>query len=280
MRCGAGCARSEIGLMMHNRIPALCAALACVLLMGQAPPGGAGLGMGLNVSPAKLELSMKPGETYNLPVTIQNGSGASTHVQASMVDFGVLPNGQYQFDKVGRRPYSLLRWASINPREFDIASNSTQQVRVSLNVPQAPLSGEYAGIVFFQTRPERQQHAVAFSVRVASKIYLTITGTTKIDGAVAKMSAAPTSSGENYRVLFRNTGNTHVYINGELRVLKDGVTVDRIALPSSQLVERGGDRLIELSGKSLQPGKYQAIATVDYGGKTQTAGEIVFDKHQ
>ncbi len=167
-------------------------------------------------------------------MTIQNGSQTATHIQASMVDFGVLPNGQYQFEKVGARPYSLMRWAAINPREFDISPNTTQQVRVSFNVPQGELSGEYAGIVFFQTRPVRREHAVAFSIRVATKVYLTISGTTKIDGAIMKMTAGQTSSGENYHVLFKNTGNTHVYINGEVRIQKDGVTVDRLTLPDNQ----------------------------------------------
>jgi P pilus assembly chaperone PapD len=157
-----------------------------------------------------------------------------------------------------------------------------QQVRVSLAVPnEKNLSGEYAGIVFFQTRPTRQGPGrVAFSVRIATKIYMTIPDTVKIDGAIAKMSAASSSRGELYRILFKNTGNAHVYLNnGELQVRSaSGELVDRLTLPQNALVERGGSLLIQLSGKSLPQGKYQAIATVDYGGKTMTGGEIEFKK--
>ncbi|HEY8298021.1 MAG TPA: DUF916 domain-containing protein [Candidatus Baltobacteraceae bacterium] len=233
-------------------------------------------GLGLDVSPAKLELAMTPGSSYNVPVTVHNSTSNSTHVQATMIDFALAQNGDYEFEKTGTRGDSLMRWASINPREFDLPAGTTQQVRLSLAVPAGNLSGEYAGIVFFQTRPVRRAGAVAFSARVATKIYMTIPGTVKIDGAIAKMAASPAPAGELYRVLFKNLGNAHVYLRGQLEVQKNGQTVDRVAFPSQELVERGGDRLIEVNGKRLPPGKYQAIATIDYGGKTMTGGEINF----
>jgi P pilus assembly chaperone PapD len=242
-------------------------------------PGGNGLsGLGINVSPAKFEISMSPGMNYNIPVLVQNSSSDTTHIQASMVDFGVTQSGSYQFSKPGSMPYSVMRWATINPREFDLPAGTSQQVRVSLAIPkETALSGEYAGIVFFQTRPTRKPHAVSFSVRIATKIYLTIPGTVKIAGAVQKMTATKGSGSETYRVLFKNTGNAHVYLNGSLEVRRGGSTVEKIALPKNDLVERGQDRLIEISGKALPPGKYQAVALVDYGGTTMTGGEIEFD---
>jgi hypothetical protein len=50
-------------------------------------------------------------------------------------------------------------------------------------------------------------------------------------------------------------------------------------MPDNMLVERGGVRMIELAGKPLEPGTYQAIATIDYGGKTETGGQINFEVH-
>ena len=55
--------------------------------------------------------------------------------------------------------------------------------------------------------------------------------------------------------------------------------VDQINLADGQLVERDGERVLEASGKKLPPGTYQAIATIDYGGKTETGGAIAFDVH-
>lgn len=239
------------------------------------PSSGA---LGLDVAPAKIEISMPAGTTYNMPVTVHNASADPTHIQASMVDFSVAKSGDYQFERVGSRPNSLLRWASINPREFDMAANTVQQERVTIALPHdKDLSGEYAGIVFFQTRPMRRAGAFAFSERIATKVYLTITGTLKISGEVTKMSAVQGSGGTLYRVLFKNTGNGHVYLNGTLSVQHDGQVVDQLQIPAEQLVERGGERLLEITGKHLAPGQYQALAAIDYGGKTMTGGEIGFN---
>lgn len=233
--------------------------------------------MGVNVSPAKLEFSMAAGNSYTIPLTVQNTSASPTHIQATLSDFTIAPSGSLKFEPVGASRYDLMRWVSINPREFDLPGQTTEQVRFTVSLPHKALSGEYAGIVFFTTRPTRAQHGVAFSVRIASKIYLTIPGTVKLDGAITKMYTAQNGGGRAYSVLFRNTGNIHLYANGQIDVQKpDGQVVDQIPLTKNQLVERGGEVLFRVSGKSLPAGKYQAIATVDYGGKTMTGGEIAF----
>lgn len=258
------------------------ALLVSTLLTGAGAPAQtetAGV-LGISVSPAKLDLSTPVGTNYNVPVTVSSQSGSATHIQATMVDFTVDPSGGYKVSVPGTRLNSLMRWAAINPREFDLPGGTSQQVQLSLHVPDdKSLSGEYAGIVFFQTRPVRRAGAVAFSARIATKIYLTIAGTERIDGAISKMNVVSEPRDEVYRVIFKNTGNMHVYLNGQLEVQKDGATVDRISLPGNELVERGGERLIEVSGKSLPAGKYQAIAMVDYGGKSMTGGEVAFETH-
>jgi len=235
--------------------------------------------IGFTVTPAKLEIPIPPGASYNIPLTVHNPNFDSVHVQAQMVDFGVSANGSYEFGRVGSPPYSLLKWASIRPREFDVGPGTSQQVQLTIQVPQTPgLSGEYAGIVFFQSRPPRApSKGVAFSVRIASKIYETIPGTVKIDGAITKMTATSGGRGETYHVLFKNTGNAHVYLRGTLVIQKGNGTVEQLQLANGDLVERGGERTLEIVGKRLDPGSYQAIATLDYGGKTNTGGEIAFE---
>lgn len=277
---GPGARSANLAAMkLYGRTIALALVVASLLLAPGAAQTQSDLSsLGINVSPAKFEIQMSPGMTYNIPVLVQNNSGLPTHIQASMVDFGVTQSGNYQFGKPGTMPYSLMRWATINPREFDLASTTTQQVRVSLSVPkESTLSGEYAGIVFFQTRPVRRSHAVSFSVRIATKLYLTIPGTVKYAGAIAKMTADAHADRSTYRVLFKNTGNAHVYLNGSLEVRRGGALIEKLPLPKNELVERGQDRLIEVSGKGLEPGKYQAMAFVDYGGTAMTGGEIEFE---
>ncbi len=251
-------------------------AAAVIAFSVLVPVAGDTTGFGIEVSPAKLDISIPSGTTYNIPVTVHNTTVDSIHIQASLVDFGVSKNGQYQFEKVGSRRYSLMRWSSINPREFDLPGGTTQQVRLTIAVPpDSRLSGEYAGIAFFQTRPVRRAgQNFAFSARVASKIYATVGADESPAGEIVKMDSTGGSQGETYRVLFRNTGKVHEYLNGQLLVQRSGSTVDRISMPDSMLVERGSERLVQISGKRLPPGAYQVIATIDYGGKTETGGAI------
>lgn len=254
-------------------------AVAAVAGFSLTPLSADSIGLGIEVSPAKLDISAAPGGSFTFPITVHNSAVDQSHVQATMVDFGVGPDGAYQYQKVGTRPYSLMRWATINPREFDLPASTSQQIVFTLAIPEdSHLSGEYAGIVFFQTRPIRRGgQSLAFAARVASKIYETIPGTVNIDGAITKMSSAASPQGQVYRVLFKNTGNAHVYLHdGKIVVQKGGQQVAQLVMEDGLLVERGGERLIQISGKTLQPGSYQATATLDYGGKTETGGQITF----
>ncbi len=240
------------------------------------PAAGDTSGFGIEVSPAKLDISIPAGTTYNIPVTVHNTTPDSIHIQASLVDFGVSRGGQYEFQKIGSRKFSLMRWSSINPREFDLPGGTTQQVRLTIAVPpDGRLSGEYAGIAFFQTRPVRRAGSnFAFSARVASKIYATVGSDQSPSGEIVKMDSTRSSRGQTYRVLFRNTGKVHEYLNGQVVVQRGSDTIERIGMPESLLVERGGERLVQIGGKHLDPGTYQVIATIDYGGKTETGGAI------
>jgi|SRR5579872_1520674 len=263
-------------MMAQFRRFLLAAAVAAIAVL--RPQSADSVGLGIDVSPAKLDISSDAGRSLTLPITVHNSAPDSAHIQATMVDFGVGPDGSYQYQKVGARPYSLMRFASINPREFDLPAGTSQQVVFTILMPEGEhYSGEYAGIVFFQTRPSRRPgQSVAFSARVASKIYETIPGTSVLSGVITKMSSLAASGGRAYRVIFHNSGNTHVYLRGSITVQKNGQPIDQVAMENNMLVERGGDRTIQVNGKALPPGQYQAVAQIDYGGKTDTGGVIDF----
>jgi hypothetical protein len=265
-------------MLQLNRLNTLLVSL--LVLFGATTAAGDPLALGLTVTPGKFEASIPLGTTYNVPVTVANTTQTSIHVLASLSDFALSESGNYEFEKLGTSQYSLLRWAAIRPREFDIPPGTSQQVQLTIAMPSDPnLSGEYAGVVFFQTRPERHAGGVAFSARIAAKFYITVPNTVAINGAITKMVSSKGPGRQTYRVLFKNVGNAHEYLRGQVTVQKGGNVVYQVPMPDNMLVERGGQRLIEVSGRPLEPGEYQAIATIDYGGKTETGGEISFSVH-
>jgi hypothetical protein len=198
------------------------------------------------------------------------------HIQAMLSDFTVGTGGDYKFDKPGANRFSAASWATMNPREFDVAPNSFQLVRVSLNIPQH-ISGEYSGIVFFQTRPARHSGGgITFSERVASKVYAYTENSLRIDGAIDDIAVKQTAIGERFLIGFKNTGNAHLYLNGRVEIRKGNETVARVPFQQQLLVERGGRRVIEAYSDKLPPGSYTALALVDFGGPSLAGGQTTF----
>ena len=252
----------------------LVAIATALLVIAGAYPAPADLS--LDVAPAKIELQVTGGTSQTLPITVRNSGASPMHIQATLSDFAVGTNGDYKFERPGANRFSAASWATINPREFDVAPNSFQLVRVSIAVPQH-ISGEYAGIVFFQTRPLRHAGGgIVFSERVASKVYAYTESSLRIDGAIDDIAVKQTAIGQRFLIGFKNTGNAHLYLNGRVEIRKGNETVARVPFQQQLLVERGGRRVIEAYSEKLPPGSYTALALVDFGGPSLAGGQTTF----
>jgi hypothetical protein len=261
---------------MMVRIAALAGLIAAIgaAPLESAPPSG----IGLNVTPGKIEIAMRPGSIVNVPVTVRNDSPLPAHVVLSAGDFTVDDDGVYHYDVPGTVRTSLAEWIAVRPREFDIAPQSIQQIQFTLLVPERELTGEYSGVLFVQTRSPRTPGAMGFSARFADKVYAVVSGTAQHGGRVDGIRAGlDTDGNERYRIAFRNSGNLHEYVNGRLEIRRDGVVTQTLPLPKNVLVERGGERTIDVDGTRLMPGAYDIVAVVDYGGDQRTGGRIHFD---
>ena len=231
--------------------------------------------LGLDVSPAKYEMQVVPGKSSTVPITIRNTGAAPVHIVVALNDYEIGTSGTVKFMPVGKSRYSLSKVASVNPREFDLAPNSFQQVRFTADIPSGA-SGEFQTAVFFQTRPTRRPGGVAFSERIGSKIFAIVTDSMKMSGEIEDIQTKPYQDGQRYLVGFKNTSNLHVYANGTIEVRQGSTVVDRIPMPAQMPVDRSGARVIEIIGKKLPPGSYTLLARVDYGGPETTEGQIHF----
>jgi hypothetical protein len=253
---------------------------ALIATLAAAPSPG---GIGLRVSPGRIDLQISAGVTSSVPVTVSNTSDYPMHIVVTSGEFTIDDSGTYAFNPPGGQANSLSRWIAIRPREFDIAPQSFQQVQLSVVVPGRQLSGEYAGVVFFQTRPGREDlHrglGVALAERYADKVYATIAGTGTRDGRIEHLVADADGTKERYRVAFRNTGNVHEYLNGRIEVLRGGTVVQTFTLPKNLLVERGGERNINVTGDRLAPAAYDVVAFIDYGGAQRIGGKVHLEAH-
>jgi P pilus assembly chaperone PapD len=264
--------RPKTILMNMKRFGIAIGAMAMILL---AIPASSPADLSLDVSPAKYELQVLPGKTETIPIIVRNTGDAQVHIQTSLSDFTVGRDGNYQFVASGKAQYSMGTWVSVNPREFDLDPQTFMQVRFTINVP-AGVTGEYSTLVFFTTRPSRKPGGLAIAERVASKLYEIAPDTARFAGEIDDVSTKADESGEHYLVAFHNTGNAHVYLSGRVEIKQGSQIVERVLIPKDQLVERNGKRLIEMTGKKLPAGSYNAVALVDYGGPNLIAGQTTF----
>lgn len=231
--------------------------------------------LALNVQPARFELEASPGESKTIPITIRNDGAVPTHVVVSTNDFSIDSAGHYAFLPPGSTRYSSAKWGVVNPREFDIEAGTTVQVRYTVTVPHGT-RGEYRSLIFFATRPSRRPGALALSEKVASRMYVLVRDTAKVNGNVVRVVARDVAAGHAYDVTFKNTGNLHVYVNGYIDIKSGGNLIERVKLPADQVVEREGERTITTEGKPLSPGSYTATAVLDFGGDSRVGGQATF----
>jgi len=265
--------------LRHVRFP-VAAVVLCALLAhpagAQPAPNAAQLGVGIDVSPTKIDLDMPASTLYTMPMTVSNPGGVPMHIVVTPQDFRLSATGEYSFLSPGSLPYSLMKFVRVSPREFDVPPNTTQQIRVTFAMP-ASASGEYGGVMLFQTKSDRKARmAVQLGARIAAKFYCVIRNSAVKTGKVTSVVTSRQSAGEQYQITFRDSGNTHLYLKGYVEVRHDGQTVERLTMPADMLVERGTDRLITVSGKRLPPGRYQAVAAVDFGGARFSGGVVDF----
>ncbi len=251
---------------------------ALLATLGAAPFAPQPSGIGLNVTPGKIEIGLRSGAIINLPLTVRNDSPVATHVVLSVGDFTVDDDGVYHYTAAGTTTHSLASWIAVRPREFDLPPTSMQQIQFTLLVPERQFDGEYSGVLFVQTRAPRVPGVMGFSARFADKVYAIAPGTAEHGGRVESIRAGIDPSGqEHYSVAFRNSGNVHEYLNGRIEILRGGDVAQTLPLPKNVLVERGDERTIDITGMRLQPGPYDIVAVVDYGGDKRTGGRIHFD---
>jgi len=238
-----------------------------------ANPQPAHADLSLDVTPSQYEFAAAPGTMQTIPITVRNVGSVSAHVVVSLADVVSTKAGEAKFAPPGSSRYSSGKWSSVNPREFDLAPDAFTQVRYTVTVPSGA-SGEYATLAFFTTRPPRKPGGFGLAEAVASRLYVAV-GDLQQAGAVEAVVTSPTSSGRSYAVTLRNMGSMHEYFNGYIEVKHGSENVDKVTLRRT-LVGRGQSMVVDAQGKTLTAGTYDAIAIVDYGGKTRVAGKTTF----
>lgn len=201
---------------------------------------GAG-GNGIRISPVRSDITVNPGESRTLVLTVQNITGTGATFQAITNDFipGNNEDGQpaliLDSDKFAPS-HSLKRYIAAIPN-ITVASGDSKNVNVTITVPKDAAAGGYYGAVrFTPTGANDASKNVTLSASVGSLILVRVPGDVKENISLlsfemrkgieaTKGSAFFTTNKDLYAVArFKNSGNVHEQPFGKI-VLRKGTKV-------------------------------------------------------
>lgn len=235
------------------------------------------------IKPAKAELTLLPGESKTILLTLQNGTPSPLLVDVSFEDIAASMQSSSVDDPIkllgAEKGAHSLKDLIVTPKQhFDLLSNNEAQVPVTITVPKDALPGGRYGSVVFSFAPNQKNGTspatVALKSRLAATIYLRIGGSVKEEGAViafglfneTKTVPLPSASRPlRFQVSFENKGDVHLDPYGQLSVSgifggEHVVTVDPWVVLPGAVRMREIDVLDELS-----PGYYTARLDLNRG---------------
>lgn len=240
----------------------------------------------LRVSPLRTDISLDPGETSVVRVTIANPSSQSITIKADVNDFTTQDEDgtpALLLDDASAMPKHSLKQFLAPVADIVLAPKTAKAVEVPVRVPSSAEAGGYFGAIRFTPATSGAASDVNTSASVASLIILTVTGTVpeQLDLTMFEVQQKAKAgrvflSDEALSVAtrFANSGALQAGPFGRVSVTKgdtvvyetdfNGATPRGLVLPDS--ARRWDIPLGEIGGF----GRYTAHATFTYGQTNQT----------
>ena len=185
-------------------------------------------GYNIELSPAKKNISINPGDNYIQKFTIGNYSGSSQTLHLFVQDFTVKSEEGtpeiYDITPEEGRKFALSQWMVLPTDTVTIPNDERVEVEVQINVPADAEPGGHYGAFIVQTQaPSQEGTAVGAIGRLASLMLVNIPGDTAEEVTIAKaFTDKPIYWDENPTVHFvtflKNKGNVHGIPTGAFNI--------------------------------------------------------------
>ena len=192
-------------------------------------------GNGIKVSPVRTDVTMNPGESRTISLTVQNITSSSAEYDAIINDMVAKgENGQaaliLEADQYAPS-HSLKRYISSIP-SVQIDAGKYKEVKATITIPKNAAGGGYYGAVRFVPSGTKIDKNVTLSASVASIILVRVNGDVTENMSIASFdvrkgedglggSSFFTTNKNLFSVVrFSNKGNVHEQPFGKVRVLK------------------------------------------------------------
>jgi len=228
--------------------------------------------VGFTISPPKYEFIINPEESKTFSVNVQNVTDSVLHIKIYVNDWNLGNENEILYFPSNTLINSCSEWIYINPQEFNINPQTTEDVRLTINAPKE-VYGDYWSMLFFESTPFNisGNQMLMLAGRVGCTIYSSIAGTTVKNGDLVGLDFEK----KDYRMnaTFENTGNVHLRVKGFMQIFKDDKMVyekkieEKLSLPESKT------NIYFPVETNLLKGEYTVKVTLDYSGSEILEGE-------
>lgn len=230
----------------------------------------------IGLSPPRLELSLRPGETVTETVTLLTEAFSEQQVQVTIGDWTLDPLGELVLLPVGSLPASAALWIEPETSDFILPARSNRDFRLSVTLPSdSALDGTYHAMVFFTVVPPQAEGdglSVVTTTRIGLTLYLTVAGTEESGSELIDLFQEDDTS---LTLVVVNLGNTVMRLGGRLELRgEDGAVRYTIAIPDLPVL-RESEREVTLElPQGMTPGFYTALALIEDSRGGLLAGEL------
>jgi hypothetical protein len=231
--------------------------------------------LALLISPALAQIAISPGSMdmlvpegqHTLPsITVSNDSDKPMDFEVKLAGYGQGTSGSTEVLEPDTNPLSAVSYISFAPAEFSLEPGESQEIGLTVSIPQGIDGGRYAVVLVIGT-PGGDEPITTIS-RMGILVKLTIAGSDLIQqGSIEFIGSEPVESGEPIpiKVTYANEGNVHCRVQGSLTIFDAQGDVLDVARTSWAVVIPGYSRELVaewIPGSDLDPGTYDAQASV------------------
>ncbi len=185
------------------------------------------------VGPGKIELSINPGESKIIEVTVSNRTGKPHIFELTSEDATGSTDPAQALVLLGddRGPYSMKDYVKVEAPRFELPHNVRARIPVTISIPaDAEPGGLYGSLLISTVTTDAKagdgagtasQSAVV--ARIGTLFFITIPGKVEKDGDLKDFTTVPPQSVYQngpipFGILFENRGPIHLAPYGEIRI--------------------------------------------------------------
>lgn len=220
----------------------------------------------LGISPGSMDMLVPEGQ-HTLPsITVSNDSDKPMDFEVELAGYGQGISGSTEVLEPDINPLSAVSYISFAPAEFSLEPGESQEIDLTVSIPQGIDGGRYAVVLVIATAGGGG--AITTVSRMGILVRLTIDGSNLIQqGSIEQIGSEPVESGEPIpiKVTYANEGNVHCRVQGSVTVFDAQGDILDVARTSWAVVIPGYSRELVaewIPGRDLDPGTYSAQASV------------------